>query len=154
MSSATIVERATEIAERVASSEGMEVVELEWKGGGNNRVLRIFIDKPGGISLADCENISHQVGAILDVEVVIPVHYTLEVSSPGLDRKLLRPADYQRFMGKKAKVRLRAPIDGRRHFAGRLAEFDGGKVGMDVEGGRRVHFHLDEVENARLVVEL
>src|SRR2546427_620064 len=83
MPAMTTVERVREIADRVASSEGMEVVEVEWKGGGNNRILRIFIDKPGGVTLADCENISYQVSTILDVEDVIAVRYTLEVSSPG-----------------------------------------------------------------------
>ena len=154
MFSTSIVEKATEIAQRVASSEGLELVEVEWKGGGNNWVLRIFIDKPGGATLADCEMVSHQVSIILDVEEVIPVRYTLEVSSPGLDRKLLKPADYQRFLGKKAKVSLRVPIDGRRHFVGRLAAFEEGRVGLEIEGGRRVQFPLDEVKTARLVVEL
>ena len=148
-----VVEKITRIAERVASSEGMEIVEVEWKGAGNNRVLRIFIDKPGGVSHADCETVSHQVGTILDVEDVIPVHYTLEVSSPGLDRKLLKPADYQRFLGKKAKVKLRSPIEGRSHLVGRLAELVDDQVGLDVEGGGRVRFPLAEVASARLVVE-
>ena len=154
MSATTIVEKVTAIAQRVTASEGGELVEVEWKGGGNNWVLRIFIDKAGGVSLADCEMVSHQVSIILDVEEVIPVRYTLEVSSPGLDRKLLKPADYQRFLGKKAKVSLRGPIDGRRHFVGRLAEFEAGQVGLEIEGGRRVRFPFDEVKTARLVVEL
>jgi ribosome maturation factor RimP len=149
-----IVERVTEIAQRVAASEGMELVEVEWLGAGKNRLLRLFIDKPGGVSLDDCENISHQVGTILDVEDVIAAHYTLEVSSPGLDRKLLKPADYQRFLGRKARIKLRRAIEGRSNFVGRLAEFDQGQVGLDVEGGRRVRFPLEEVAAARLVIEL
>ena len=153
MSATTIVDCVTEIAERVASSEGMEIVDVEWKGGGSHRLLRIFIDKPGGVSHADCEVISHQVGAILDVEEVIPVRYTLEVSSPGLDRKLVKPADYQRFAGKKATVRLRDPIDGRSHFVGRLAGFEGGTVSLDAEGKGRVEFPLDQVIAARLIPE-
>ncbi len=153
MSTTAVVEKVTEIAGRVASSEGMEIVEVEYKGGGSSRILRIFIDKPGGVTHADCETISRQVGAILDVEDVIPVHYTLEVSSPGLDRKLLRPADYQRFAGKKAKVRLRSPIEGRSHFVGRLGGFEQGEALFDVEGGGRIRFPLDEVIAARLVVE-
>ncbi|SRR5579884_96733 len=149
----TIAERVAEIAQRVASSEGMEVVEVEWKGGGNNRVLRIFIDKPSGVSHADCEIISQQVGTILDVEDVIQSRYTLEVSSPGLDRKLLKAADYQRFMGKKAKVKLRHPIGGRTHFVGRLAGFEAGEVEMEAEGAGRIRFPLDSVLTARLVAE-
>ena len=148
-----VVEKVTEIAERVAASEGLEVVEVEWKGGGNNRLLRIFIDKPGGVSHADCETVSQQVGTILDVEDVIAARYTLEVSSPGLDRKLLKPADYQRFVGKKAKVRLRAPVDGRSSFVGRLAGFEEGQASLDVEGGGRIRFAPEDVVSARLMVE-
>ncbi len=85
----------------------MEVVEVEVKGGGRNQFVRISIDKPEGVSHADCELISQHVGTILDVEDVVPGHYTLEVSSPGVERKLLKPADYQRFQGKKARVVLR-----------------------------------------------
>jgi ribosome maturation factor RimP len=154
MTAANIVERVREIAGRVAASEGMEIVDVEWKGGGNNWLLRIFIDKPGGITHADCETISHQVGTILDVEEVIEPHYTLEVSSPGLDRKLLKPSDYQRFLGKKARISLHAPLDGQRNFVGRLAELEGRQIGLDVDGGRRVRISLDEVKTARLVVEL
>jgi ribosome maturation factor RimP len=153
MSTTEVVEKVTEIAGRVAASEGLEIVEVEYKGGGNNRFLRIFIDKPGGVSHGDCETISRQVAVILDVEDVIPVRYTLEVSSPGLDRKLLKPADYQRFLGKKARVKLRGAIGGRSHFVGRLAEFEAGQVGLDVEGGGRLHFALDDVLSARLVAE-
>ena len=153
MPTTTVVDSVAEIAGRVAASEGMEIVEIEWKGGDNHRLLRIFIDKPGGVTHGDCETVSRQVSAILDVEDVINVHYTLEVSSPGLDRKLLKPADYQRFLGKKAKVKLRSPIDGRGHFVGRLADFEAGQVGLDVEGGGRIRFSPDDVLTARLVVE-
>ena len=91
-----VVERAREIADRVARSEGIEIVDLDLLGGGASRVLRIFIDKPGGVTHADCELISQQVGTILDVEDVVPGEgYTLEVSSPGVERKLYRPADYE-----------------------------------------------------------
>jgi len=83
--------------------------------------VRISIDKPEGVSHADCEMISHQVGAILDVEDVVPGHYTLEVSSPGLERKLIKPRDYERFQGKKAKVTLRQPVESQRHWEGTLA---------------------------------
>lgn len=148
-----VAERVREIVGRVAASEGMEVVEVEWKGGGNNRLLRIFIDKPGGVTHTDCEAVSHQVGTILDVEEVISVGYTLEVSSPGLDRKLVKPSDYERFQGKKAKVILRTEVNGERHFVGRLGGLEAGQVTMEVEAGRRVRFPLDEVKSARLVVE-
>jgi ribosome maturation factor RimP len=110
--------KVEEIARRVADSEGLEVVEVQVLGGGSQRLVRIFIDKPAGVSHADCELVSQQVGAILDVEDVIPGHYTLEVSSPGVERKLAKPKDFERFLGKKAKVtsagtgRKPAPLGG------------------------------------------
>src|SRR5262245_44639550 len=107
-----IISRINEIAERVGRSENIEIVEVEFLGGGKNRMLRIYIDKPGGVSHADCELISQQVGTILDNEEVIPGEgYTLEVSSPGVERKLTKPTDYQRFTGQKAKIVLVDPVD-------------------------------------------
>ena len=109
-----IASRIEEIAQRVAASEGLELVEVEVKGGGNNRLVRISIDKPEGVSHGDCETVSQQVGTILDVEDVVPGgRYTLEVSSPGVERKLVKPQDYRRFQGKKAKITLREPLDRR-----------------------------------------
>jgi ribosome maturation factor RimP len=154
MTTTNIVERVTAIATRVAGSEGMEVVEVEYRGGPNNRILRIFLDKPEGITLSDCENISRQVGTILDVEDLVPERYTLEVSSPGLDRKLLKLSDYERFAGRRARVKLRHPIDGRSHFTGQLAGLDQGQPALALEGGSRVRFSIDEVALARLVIEL
>jgi ribosome maturation factor RimP len=148
-----ILDRINETVTRVAVSEGFELVEVEYRGSPNNRILRIFIDKPGGVTLADCESVSHQVGAIIDVEDVISERYTLEVSSPGLDRKLLKPQDYERFAGKKARIKLRHPMEGRSNFTGRLAGLDQGEALLDVEGGNRLRFPLDEVALARLVVE-
>src|SRR5260221_380594 len=97
-----LASKIEEVAQRVAQSEGMELVEVEVKGGGNNRLVRIAIDKPAGVTHGDCEIMSQQVGTILDVEGIVPGgHYTLEVSSPGVERKLLKPLDYERFQGKK-----------------------------------------------------
>src|SRR5204862_5729902 len=122
-----VVSKIEEIAQRVAASDGMEVVEVEFKGGGGNQLVRIAIDKPEGVTHADCELVSHQVGTILDVEDLVPGgRYTLEVSSPGIERKLLKPQDYQRFQGKKAKITLRDAVDGRRNWEGTLAGFSGG----------------------------
>src|SRR5512132_1681399 len=97
-----IASKIEEVARRVAGSEGLELVEVEVKGGGNNRLVRIAIDKPEGVTHGDCELVSQQVGTILDVEDVVPGgRYTLEVSSPGVERKLLKLKDYERFQGKK-----------------------------------------------------
>src|SRR5437763_7566557 len=107
--SSAVVSKIEAIAERVAQAEGIEIVEVELKGGGRNQFLRISIDKPAGVTHADCELISQQVGTILDIDDIIPAHYTLEVSSPGVERKLLKLRDFERFQGKKAKVVLRDP---------------------------------------------
>src|SRR5512132_2591639 len=111
-----IASKIEEVAQRVAEAEGLELVEVEVKGGGQSRLVRISIDKPEGVTHGDCELVSQQVGTILDVEDVVPGgRYTLEVSSPGVERKLLKQQDYERFQGKKAKITLREPIEGRRN---------------------------------------
>src|ERR1700751_3514096 len=112
--SSAIVSKIEAIAERVARPEGIEIVEVELKGSGRNRFLRISIDKPEGVTHADCELVSQQVGTILDVEDVVQGRYTLEVSSPGLERKLSKPQDFLRFQGKKAKISFRDALEGRR----------------------------------------
>jgi ribosome maturation factor RimP len=147
-----ILSRIEEIAERVAGSEGIEVVEVEVKGGGKNQFVRISIDKPEGVSHADCETVSHQVGAILDVEDVLPSHYTLEVSSPGLERKLLKPRDFERFQGKKAKVTLRAPVENQCHWEGTLAGFADGVISLEA-AGRQIRFPFEQVQKANLKFE-
>src|SRR5690242_16377702 len=124
-----IASKIEEIANRVAESEGLELVEVEVKGGGGHRLVRIAIDKPEGVTHGDCELVSQQVGTILDVEDIVPGgRYTLEVSSPGVERKLLKPQDYERFQGKKARITLRDAIDGRRNWEGTLAGYAGGAV--------------------------
>jgi ribosome maturation factor RimP len=147
-----IASRIEEIAQRVGQSEGIEIVEVEVKGGGKNQFVRISIDKPEGVTHADCELISQQVGTIMDVEDVVPGHYTLEVSSPGVERKLLKPGDYERFLGKKAKVTLRAPVENQRHWEGTLAGFDDGVIRLDA-AGREIRFPFEPVEKANLKFE-
>lgn len=148
-----VVEKIEEIAHRVAASEGIEIVEVELKGGGRNQMLRISIDKPEGVTHADCENISHQVGTILDVEDVVPGSYTLEVSSPGVERKLLRQKDYERFQGKKAKVVLRDPVENQRNWEGTLAGVEDGDIKLEVQPGKTVRFRFDQVQRANLKLE-
>src|ERR1051325_9614950 len=144
-----VVSKIEEIAERVARSEGIEIVEVELKGGGRNQLLRISIDKPDGITHADCELISQQVGTILDVEDVVPGHYTLEVSSPGVERKLLKPGDFERFQGKKARITLHEPVENQRNFEGTLAGYHDGFVSLDT-GGKTMSFRFDQVAKANL----
>src|SRR6202047_4364438 len=126
-----VASKIEEIAQRVTGAEGMELVEVEVKGGGNQRLVRISIDKPEGVTHADCELVSQQVATILDVEDVVPGHYTLEVSSPGVERKLLKPQDYLRFQGKKVKIVLREPLENQRSWEGTLAGFENGTVFLE-----------------------
>lgn len=149
-----IVKKVQEIAERTGAREGIEIVDVELLGGGRNRVLRIFIDKPQGVTHADCEFISQQVGTVLDVEDVVPGGgYTLEVSSPGLERKLTKPREFERFVGQKVKVVLRQPVDNQRHWVGALTGFDGGVITLEPSPGHSVRFPLEQVERANLKFE-
>src|SRR5204862_5169154 len=123
------IERVREVVDRVAASNGLEVVEVDLRGGGKSRMLRITIDKPGGVTHEDCANLSREAGTILDVEDAVPGgSYLLEVSSPGLDRKLTRAADYERFTGSRVKVMTRQPVNGSRHFEGRLERYQQGPL--------------------------
>ncbi len=148
------VKKIREIAERVATSEGLSLVDVELKGGRSNALLRIYIDKPGGVSHADCALVSEQLSAILDVEDPIPGSYTLEVSSPGLDRALTKPSDFEHFAGRRARLVLREPVDKQRVLEGRLAGFEAGRVRLDLgENGMR-ELELSNIAKAKLVVEL
>jgi ribosome maturation factor RimP len=149
------IDRVREIADRVAASSGLEVVELEMRGGGKARMLRIFIDKPGGVTHEDCANLSREVGTILDVEDVVPGgSYTLEVSSPGLDRKLSRPGDFERFIGSLVKVTTREPVRNNRHFEGRLELFRDNRLTLDVSAGRRKFRPKDGEQSDKLEIDL
>jgi ribosome maturation factor RimP len=167
------VDRVRQIAERVAASSGLEVVEVELRGGGKSRMLRIVIDKPaagsdqlGGVTHEDCANLSREVSTILDVEDAVPGgSYVLEVSSPGLDRKLFRASDYERFRGSRIKLTTRQPVNGNRHFEGRLENFLQGRLTLDLSAARkkkrpapgaeqRIEIDLANVEKANLVPEI
>ncbi len=149
-----VVEKVREIAERVGASENIEVVDVQLLGGGNSRLLRIFIDKPEGVTHADCEFISQNAGTILDVEDVVPGgSYTLEVSSPGVERKLSRPQEFERFAGHKIKVVLREAVEGQRHWAGLLKSFAEGTITLEPSPGKSVQIPLEQVEKANLKFE-
>lgn len=147
------VEKIREMAERVAASEGLALVDVEIKGRGTNQLLRLYIDKPGGVSHADCQVVSEQMSALLDVEDPFPGKYTLEVSSPGLDRKLTKASDFEYFTGRRARITLREPLDGQRMLEGTLAGFESGRVRLDTGHGAKVEVELDRISSARLVVE-
>ena len=146
-----VVARVTDIARRVVESEGLELVEIQMLGGGSKRVLRITIDKPEGVSHADCELVSNQVGTILDVEDAIPGgSYRLEVSSPGLERKLSGRRDFERFLGRKAKVVLSEPVENQRRWEGTLAAVAGDTVTIEPSPGKAIRFTIGQVVKAHL----
>ncbi len=156
-----ITEKVRAIAERVGASEGLEIVDVQLLGGGKQRLLRIFIDrpaavagKPAGVSHGDCEFISQNVGTILDVEDVIPgERYTLEVSSPGVERKLSKPREFERFVGQKIKVVLKEPVENQRHLIGALTGFSEGIITLEPSPGHAVRIPLEQVERANLKFE-
>jgi ribosome maturation factor RimP len=172
------IDRVRQIAERVASSSGLELLELEFRGNGPARILRVFLDKPGaaagdplaGVTHGDCANFSREFGTILDVEDAIPgSSYTLEVSSPGLDRKLTKPADFERFTGSRMKVMTKNPVKNSRYFEGRLESFRDGlltldlsvasaksrkKMGAAAEEKQKVGIEFANLEKANLVPEI
>jgi ribosome maturation factor RimP len=168
------VERVREIADRVAASSGLEIVDVEFLGGGKARMLRVFLDKSAagtdplaGVTHEDCARFSREFGTILDVEDVMPGSYTLEVSSPGLDRKLVKAADFTRFTGSRVKLTTRQPVNNNRHFEGRLEKFDDGRLMLDLSvashksrkkmgeaAGQKIEIEFANVEKANLVPEI
>ena len=168
------VERVREIADRVAASSGLEIVDIEFLGGGKARMLRVFLDKSAagtdplaGVTHEDCARFSREFGTILDVEDVMPGSYTLEVSSPGLDRKLVKAADFTRFTGSRVKLTTRQPVNNNRHFEGRLEKFDDGRLMLDLSvashksrkkmgeaAGQKIEIEFANVEKANLVPEI
>jgi ribosome maturation factor RimP len=146
--------RITVLAEQVAASMGLEVVLVEIKGESNGSIVRTYIDQPSGITLDDCERFSKRFSVALDVEDWIPFRYVMEVSSPGINRPLVKEADFHRFCGKNAKVRTRLPIEGQRSFRGKLAEVYEGRLTLEVAQEKRVVIALTDIEKASLIADL
>jgi ribosome maturation factor RimP len=163
------LDRIRAIAERVASSYGLEIFDVQFRRESSGWVVRIVVDLPeaknapgadgsaalqdSGVGIGDCERVSREVATILDVEDVITHPYTLEVSSPGLDRPLRHAADYRRFAGRLARVVVSETIDGQRHFSGRLQGLEGDTVVLVTEAGKRHCIPLAVIARARLKVE-
>jgi ribosome maturation factor RimP len=145
--------RISALAEQTAAAIGMEVVLVDIKGGDNRSIVRVFIDQPGGVTLDDCERFSKRLSVLLDVEDWIPFRYVLEVSSPGLDRPLLKEMDFQRFAGKNAKIRTRLPLEGQRNFRGKILKTGQGRVIIELDQGKQVEISIAEIEKANLVAE-
>jgi len=146
--------KITEMAQRVAVSEGLTLVDVQLKGGRGSQLLRVYIDKPEGISHADCQLVSEQLSAMLDVEDPFPGSYTLEVSSPGLDRELVKASGFAHFAGRKARLVVREPVDNQKVLEGRLAGFEAGRVRLDLGDAGLKELELSNVQKARLVVEM
>jgi ribosome maturation factor RimP len=160
MGAATVVEKVRAIAERVATGYGLEIFDVQFRREAPGMVLRVQIDRPGpasteedSVSVHDCANVSRELSALFDVEDVVPTAYTLEVSSPGLDRPLRRPDDYRRFTGRLAKIVMRGQVDGQGFFRGRLAGVEGQDVLIDADDGRTHRVPLDAITRANLEVE-
>jgi len=146
--------KITGLAEEIGAALGMEIVLVEIKGEGGHSIVRTYIDKPGGVTLEDCERFSKRFSVALDVEDWIPFHYILEVSSPGVNRPLVKESDFRRFCGRSAKVRTRLPIAGQRNFKGRIADVTEGRLELEVAPGKQVEIALTDIEKANLLAEL
>lgn len=133
---------------------GCELVGIEYHPSGRHSLLRVYIDKPEGVTVDDCSAVSYQVSGLLDVEDPIPGQYTLEVSSPGLDRPLFLARDFERFAGQQVKVRMRFPIEGQRNFLGLLCGLQEQQVVIEEQDGKRVSLPLEQIEQARLVPDI
>jgi len=143
------------IADRVTAGRGYELVDLEVKREPRGHRVRLFVDKEGGIGLEDLQSVSEEMSAILDVEDPVDSSYTLEVSSPGLDRPLRNEADYKRFLGRLARISSYEPVEGRRHWTGRLVSVEDGVVSLHLEheNGAPARIPLDKIAHGRLEVE-
>jgi ribosome maturation factor RimP len=155
-----VVQQVRAVAARVASSCGLEIFDVQFRREGQGLVLRVQVDRPGpaataeeSVSVEDCARVSRDLSAILDVEDLVADAYTLEVSSPGLDRPLRNADDYRRFSGRQAKLVMREAVDGQKYFKGRLGGMEDNAVVIDAEDGRRHRVPLDVITRANLEVE-
>ncbi|BCV24969.1 MAG TPA: ribosome maturation factor RimP [Firmicutes bacterium] len=152
--SAAIVETVTALVEPLAAREGLEVVDVTFTHESGRWYLRVFIDKPGGVGVDDCERLSEVLSPALDEKDPIPRSYYLEVSSPGLDRPLKRERDFERFRGRRATVRTRTAVAGRRRFTGVLGGLSDGRVKLDLGAEGEVLIPREEITQAKLVPEI
>jgi len=159
MTKLDVASQVTKVAEQIASSLGMELVDLEYTRQGRAMVLRLFIDKEGGVTLDDCAGVSRELSEVLDVEDIIPDHYTLEVSSPGLDRPLKKVADYEKYKGRLVKIRTFEPLpddagNKRKTFLGELKGLENGIVLLKLKEGQGAAIPFEKVAKANLDFEL
>ena len=154
METASVADRIREIAEQAAIDHGLEMVHTEVAGPENQPIVRVFIDKPGGVTHEDCSGVSTQIGTVLDVEDFIHAAYTLEVSSPGIERGLYKLADYERFAGSSAKIKTRVAIGEQRNFRGRIARLEGDSVVFEDRTRGRVIIPFDSIAKANLELDV
>jgi ribosome maturation factor RimP len=147
-------EKVQALAEELAATLGLEIVLVEIKGSGTRPIVRTYIDRPGGVTLEDCAHFSKRFSVVLDVEEPVPFSYTMEVSSPGLDRPLVKEADFLRFTGKNGRVRTRCPVDGQKNFKGRILGVTQGRVELELAPGRKVGISVQDIEKANLMIEI
>jgi ribosome maturation factor RimP len=153
MAKTPIAQSVMDLIEPVLEAEGLELVDVEYKKEGPNWILRIFIDKEGGVTVADCQKVSHLTGDLIDVEETIKIPFNLEVSSPGLDRSLKREKDFLKFKGKRIRLHSLSPIDNKRKFTGILADFKDQIIFIDLDG-KPFEIPLSQVAKANLVIEI
>ena len=153
MAKTPIAQSVMDLIEPVLEAEGLELVDVEYKKEGPNWILRVFIDKEGGVTVADCQKASHLTGDLIDVEETIKIPFNLEVSSPGLDRSLKREKDFLKFKGKRIRLHSLSPIDNKRKFTGILADFKDQIIFIDLDG-KPFEIPLSQVAKANLVIEI
>ncbi len=154
MDRSLITERVRSIAAAAAATGGVELVHVEIAGTKRDSVLRVYIDKEGGVTLDDCGAVSQRMEEVLDAEDLIPWKYVLEVSSPGIERELYSLADFVKFTGQLAKVKTRQEIDGQKTFVGTIADVDGEEITIDDRTKGRVTFEYADVDKANLKIDL
>jgi ribosome maturation factor RimP len=149
-----LLERITGLGDRATTGTDIEIVDVQLRGAGKARLLRVYIDKPGGVTHEDCALISERLGKLLDEGDVIPDDsYTLEVSSPGLDRKLSKPRDFERVVGQTIRLAVQEPGQPRANLIGKLAEIADGALALEVEPGKVLRVPLEQVQKANLKFE-
>jgi ribosome maturation factor RimP len=152
LKSEKLLQEVREVVEPILQSQGYELVDLEYQRESRGWVLRIYLDREGGITLDDCSGVSHEVGAVLEVKDVIPNAYVLEVSSPGLTRPLKKPEDYNRFRNQLVKIKLFQPLDGRRNFKGILLGLEVETVRVEADG-QVFEIPLQSIAKANLEID-
>ncbi len=147
-----VIDKVQLFAEDLLPTMGLEFVEVQFRREGHGWVLRLFIDSENGISHENCSKVSREIGDFLDVEDIIDHPYNLEVSSPGLERPLRKVSEFQRFVGRKARIKLREEIDGQRVYIGEIERVDGEEIVLKQEDGKTIRFSNEGVSKARLVI--